>query len=90
MFLNNPNKKGALGEIAVCKNLIQQGYDLFFGFGNHSKVDLMALDENYSVYKIQVKAVNSFDDAVSVYSVKTCLNSKYNSNYKKSQLITHL
>ena len=81
MLLNNPNKKGTLGEIAVCKDLLQQRYDLFFGFGNHSKVDLIVLDENYNVYKIQIKAVNSFDDAVSVYSIKTCLNPKYNSTY---------
>ncbi len=85
MFFNNPNKKGSLGEIAVCKNLIQQGYDLFFEFGNHSKVDLVALDENYNVYKIQIKAVNSIDEAVSVYSIKTCLNPKYNSIYKIGQ-----
>ena len=86
MLSNNPNKKGTLGEIAVCKDLIQQGYDLFFGFGNHSKVDLIALNENYNVYKIQVKAVNSFEDAVSVYSIKTCLNSKYNSIYTIRQV----
>ncbi|MCA1623022.1 MAG: hypothetical protein LC768_04920 [Acidobacteria bacterium] len=81
MFFNNPNKKGTLGEIAVCKDLIQQGYDLFFEFGNHSKVDLVAIDEDYNVYKIQIKAVNTIDDSVSVYSIKTCLNPKYNSIY---------
>ena len=86
MLLNNPNKKGTLGEIAVCKNLHQQGYSLFFGFGNNSKVDLIALDENYNSYKIQVKAVNSFEDVVSVYSIKTCLNPKYNSVYTISQI----
>jgi len=86
MFLNNPNKKGTLGEIAVSKDLIQQGYDLFFEFGNHSKVDLVAIDENYNVYKIQIKAVNSVDDAVSVYSIKTCLNPKYNSIYTIRQI----
>ena len=75
-----------MGEIAVCKDLLQQRYDLFFGFGNHSKVDLIVLDENYNVYKIQIKAVNSFDDAVSVYSIKTCLNPKYNSIYTIRQV----
>jgi len=86
MLLNNPNKKGTLGEIAVCKDLLQQRYDLFFGFGNHSKVDLIVLDENYNAYKIQIKAVNSFDDAVNVYSIKTCLNAKYNSSYTIRQV----
>jgi hypothetical protein len=36
--------------------------------------------------KIQIKAVNSADDAVSVYSVKTCLNPKYNSIYTIRQI----
>jgi hypothetical protein len=27
MDIDNPNKKGTLGEIAVCKDLIQQGYE---------------------------------------------------------------
>lgn len=75
-----------MGEVAVYKNLIQQGYDLFFELGNHSKVDLVVLDENYNVYKIQIKAVNSIDDAVNVYSVKTCLNPKYNSIYTIRQI----
>jgi hypothetical protein len=86
MLSNNPNKKGTLGEIAVCKDLLQQGYDLFFEFGNHSKVDLVVLDENYNVYKLQIKAVNSMDDAVNVYSIKTCLNPKYNSSYTIRQV----
>lgn len=84
--MENPNKKGTLGEIAVCKDLIQRGYDLFFGIGNHSKVDLIVLDENYNIYKIQIKAVNSSDDAVSVYSIKSCLNPKYNSTYTIHQV----
>lgn len=86
MLFNNPNKKGTLGEIAVCKDLIIQGYDLFFGFGNHSKVDLIVLDENYITYKIQIKAVSSLENIVSVYSIKTCLNPKYKSIYQSFQI----
>jgi hypothetical protein len=59
---------------------------LFVEFGNHSKVDLVVLNENYNVYKIQIKAVNSVDDAVNVYSIKTCLNPKYNSIYTVRQI----
>lgn len=51
-----------------------------------SKVDLIVLDENYNVYKIQVKAVNSVDNTVCVYSIKTCLNPKYNSLYTICQV----
>lgn len=83
MNISNPNKKGTLGEIAVCKELISLGYDVFVAFGNHSKIDLIILDENYQAFKIQVKSTNSKNEIVEVYSVKNCLNSKYNSTYNQ-------
>lgn len=79
MSLVNPTQKGTLGEIAVCKDLIQLGYKVFVEFGNFSKIDLIALDDEFEVYKIQVKAIESKDEVVTVYSIKTCLNPKYNS-----------
>jgi hypothetical protein len=39
MTIDNPSKKGTLGEIAVCKELLRLGYSVFFELGNHSKVD---------------------------------------------------
>ncbi len=45
MISNNPNIKGALGEAAVCKDLLRLGYSIFLEFGSHSKIDLIALDE---------------------------------------------
>jgi hypothetical protein len=86
MTINNPNKKGTLGEIAVCKELLQLGYDVFVEFGSHSKVDLIVLDENYKTYKIQVKTIKSTNDVVQVYSIKNCLNPKYNSIYTVEQV----
>lgn len=83
---NNPNKKGTLGEIAVCKNLFQLGFSVFIEFGNHSKVDLIVLDEAYKTYKLQIKAIKSKNEVVTVYSLKTCLNPKYNSVYTKEQV----
>ncbi len=74
MTIDNPNKKGTLGEIAVCKELLQLGYEVFVEFGSHSKVDLIALDENYKPYKIQIKTIKSSDEVVQVYSIKNCLN----------------
>ena len=59
MELVNPSKKGTLGEIAVCKELMRLGYSVFSELGNSSKVDLIVLDENYKTYKVQVKTVNS-------------------------------
>ena len=81
MKTENPNKKGILGEVSVCKELCKLGYSVFVELGNHSKVDLIVLDENFKTYKIQVKAVNSTDGYVPVYSNKSCLNPKYNSIY---------
>ncbi len=86
MQISNPNNKGTLGEIAVCKELSKLGYNVFVELGNHSKVDLIILDEEYKTYKIQVKAVYSVNETVEVYSVKTCLNPKYNSTYTAKQV----
>ena len=82
----NPNKKETLGEIAVCKELIQLGYEVFVEFGNHSKIDLIVLDENYKTCKLQIKTTESRNDVVEVYSVKNCLNPKYNSTYSTRQI----
>ena len=86
MKVFNPNIKGTLGEIAVCKELIKLGYGVFVEFGSHSKVDLIILDEEYKTYKIQVKAVYSSNETVEVYSIKSCLNPKYNSTYTIEQI----
>ncbi len=84
--MDNPNKKGTLGEIAVCKELIQLGYEVFVELGNHSKIDLIVLDENYRTGKVQIKTAKSNKDVVEVYSVKNCLNPKYNSTYSTKQV----
>jgi hypothetical protein len=86
MTNTNPNRKGTLGEIAVCKELCRIGYDVFVELGNHSKVDLIVLDENYQAIKLQIKATHSKNDVVEVYSVKNCLNPKYNSIYTSDQI----
>lgn len=76
-----------MGEIAVCKELLKLGYDvLFVGVGNHSKVDLIVLDENYKSYKIQIKTIKLKNEVIAVYSVKNCLNLKYNSKYTINQV----
>jgi hypothetical protein len=84
--MTNPNQKGTLGEIAVCKELIKFGYSVFVEFGNHSKVDLIALDKEFKTYRIQIKATNSKNEIVEVYSTKSCLNPKYNSTYTIKQI----
>ena len=44
------------------------------------------MDLDYKVFKIQVKACNSKNEVVEVYSVKNCLNPKYNSTYSTKQI----
>jgi hypothetical protein len=44
------------------------------------------LDENYDVFKIQIKATSSKNNGVEVYSIKNCLNPKYNSTYTTKQI----
>ena len=86
MILDDPNKKGILGEIAVSKELIRNGLSVFTCLGGSSKVDLVCIDRDYRMFKIQVKTTESSNDAVEVYSVKNCLNPKYNSVYSEDQI----
>jgi hypothetical protein len=86
MTLYNPNQIGTLGEVAVCKELIRLGFHVFIGFGNHSKVDLVILNKEYQAFKIQIKTTFSKNEIVEVYSVKNCLNPKYNSIYTTKQV----
>lgn len=86
MSISNPNKKGALGEIAVCKELVKLGYDVFIEYGSHSKVDTIILDEYFKPFKIQIKTAVSRNGVAQVYSVKNCLNPKYNSVYTIQQI----
>ncbi|HEY0426537.1 MAG TPA: group I intron-associated PD-(D/E)XK endonuclease [Pyrinomonadaceae bacterium] len=44
------------------------------------------MDEDYKTYKIQVKTTNSKNECVAVYSIKNCLNPKYDSTYTTSQV----
>lgn len=84
--MTNPNQKGTLGEIAVCKELIKLDYSVFVEYGNHSKIDLIALDKEFNTYKVQIKATYSKNEVVEVYSTKNCLNPKYNSTYTIKQV----
>ena len=86
MINQNPNKKGTLGEIAVSKELLKLGYDIFVELGNASKIDLIVLDKEFKTHKLQIKSVASKNDIVTVYSLKTCLNPKYNSIYTVKQV----
>lgn len=49
--------KGALGEIAVAKDLLAQGYQVFVELGDNSKVDLIVLGSDFLPIKVQVKSL---------------------------------
>ena len=86
MSLTNPNKKGSLGEIAVTKELLKLGYEVFLEAGSSSKVDLIFLTKDYRPIKMQIKTTESKNDVVLIPIKKKCLNPKYNSKYTTEQI----
>jgi hypothetical protein len=50
---------GALGEMKIAADLIRLGYYVFEELGDNSKVDLIALGEDYKPIKIQVKTYST-------------------------------
>jgi hypothetical protein len=47
---------------------------------------LIALDKEFNTYKIQIKATESKNEIVEVYSTKICLNPQYNLIYTVKQV----
>ena len=86
MLLTDPNKKGSLGEIAVTKELLKLGYEVFLEAGSSSKVDLIFLTKDFKPIKVQIKTTYSKNDVVLVPIKKKCLNPKYNSKYTIEQI----
>lgn len=79
-MIQDPNKKGTLGEVSVIKDLCKKGYTVFQAVGNNSRVDIIVLFDG-SAIKIQVKSTYSKRGVVTVYTRKTCLNPEYNYTY---------
>lgn len=63
--------KGALGEMAVAKDLLAQGYQVFVELGDNSKVDLIVLGNDFIPVKIQVKSLFSRNGTVVVNATKS-------------------
>jgi hypothetical protein len=51
----NVNQKGVKGLIKVIDKLTDQGFYVFPAFDDHSPIDLIAVDSNGVVYRLQVK-----------------------------------
>jgi hypothetical protein len=75
---------GSLGEIAVAKDLIRQGYPCFTELGDNSRIDLIAIVDNVPV-KIQVKAKTAGDGAIKISTRKTGPNN-YIYRYKETDV----
>lgn len=63
--------KGALGQAAVAADLIRQGYFVFGELGDLSKIDLIAVSEDYNLHKVQVKAITSLNGKVELLATKS-------------------
>ena len=51
----NVNEKGVKGMLRVMDDLQDKGYYLFPAFDDHSPVDLVAMDRNGKIFRLQVK-----------------------------------
>lgn len=65
--MKSPTKQlGTTGELAVAKDLISRGFEVFTGLGDYSCIDLIAVMDG-SCTKVQVKSIaRSCGDVVSV------------------------
>jgi hypothetical protein len=62
---------GTLGETKVIADLIAKGYEVFKEVGDNSKTDIIALDNDYNPWKIQVKCYSIKDGVVSLSRTKS-------------------
>jgi hypothetical protein len=76
-----PGQKGSLGEIAVIKELVLQGYAAFVEVGNTSRVDLIAVAPCHTAIRVQVKCTTSKDGCASAKLLKQTLDPKYTYHY---------
>ena len=69
--------KGALGEIAVAKDLLAKGYQVFTEFGDNSRVDLIVMGNDYHPIKVQVKGLQSKHGSVVINATKSGPNYRF-------------
>lgn len=80
-----PVQKGDLGEAAVIKELLRQGFEVFSPVGNGSRIDLVAHRSGH-FKRVQVKYANSFNETASLQLRKCTLNPKYNYSYERTDV----
>lgn len=75
--------KGAVGEMKVAAELISRGFHVFTELGDLSRIDLIA-ERDKKLIKIQVKAYNSKNGVINLYSKKSGPN--YSFNYENDEV----
>lgn len=76
-------KSGSLGEIAVAKELIKQGYEVYSGITDNTKYDLLAI-LNGQIYRVEVKSTKQPEKRSGAYKIglkRTRSNTKKNTIY---------
>ena len=76
-------KSGSLGEIAVAKELIKQGYEVYSGITYNTKYDLLAI-LNGQIYRVEVKSTKQPEKRSGAYKIglkRTRSNTKKNTIY---------
>lgn len=76
-------KSGSLGEIAVAKELIKQGYEVYSGITDNTKYDLLAILDG-QIYRVEVKSTKQPEKRSGAYKIelkRTRSNKKKNTIY---------
>lgn len=82
----HPKTQGILGEVAVAKNLIYQGYPVFTEIGDLSRVDLIVLVNRISI-RLQVKTyANSSNGTAFLTMRKHTLDPRYDYVYEEGDV----
>ena len=77
---------GNLGEMTIAADLISKGYEVFTELGDNSKVDLIALDEDFKPWKIQVKCLSVKNNVVTLNRTKSGPNYRFRYQRKHADI----
>lgn len=62
----NVNEKGNIGLIEIIRDLSKKGYECFIPFHDYSAVDLIVMNKNYEVKRLQIKYREFIEDLVDI------------------------
>lgn len=82
----HPVVKGELGEISVFKEMKTQGLAVFPEMGNNSRVDVIGMDDEGHLYKVQVKCTTSTKGKAVLTLRKQTMDPRYNYKYRRSDV----